>query len=153
MIPLPKSKKGRRLSAVLAAAGLLAVLGCGDPNGAGKTVPVSGKVLFGGQPLKGGVVTYYPGEGNASKLSPQGAIGGDGTPPPSADQAAGTVGAAPVWMPGHPSPTQTCAPVGTEAPAPPVAIDPTYNDAARTPFTVEVVESPQAGAYDLPLKK
>jgi hypothetical protein len=47
----------------------------------GKTVPVSGKVTLGGEPLTAGVVVFTPdaGKGNTSKWTASGVIGKDGT--------------------------------------------------------------------------
>lgn len=142
----------RRLCALLLLAGAAAVAGCGDPNAVGKTVPVSGKVLFGGAPLQGGMVVFHPDQGNTSKFAPQGNVGADGTYTLSTITVTGTVKGAPLGK--YKVTVNTNMPtMGTDAAPKPVAIDPIYNDAARTPLTVEVVEAPQAGAYDLPLKK
>ena len=35
-------------------------LGCGDDSGVGRTVPITGKVTFKGQPVTGGTLTFSP---------------------------------------------------------------------------------------------
>jgi hypothetical protein len=156
-----------RRSGILALAVVgLAALGCGDKSGVGKTEPVSGKVTLDDKPLTTGSVTYHPDEakGNKSEFSPNGSIGEDGTYTLSTSTRTGlATGAPPGWykvtvstmvpmggMGGQPMPQ----PGGKPPPLPkPIPINPKYTDPAHTDLSVEVVESPAAGAYDLKLTK
>jgi hypothetical protein len=145
MVLLSRNHIGRAVAALLACAALAAA-GCGPSE---KLVPVKGKVLWGGQPLASGVVTFVPEDPAAKdKARPMGMLkdgeytlntkGKDGAP--LGKYLVIVSGSAPM--------------TGTDAPAqPPPPIDPKYQDAVNTPLHVEVVESPQSGAYDLNLVK
>ena len=142
------------LASALAGAAML-IAGCGDPNAVGKTVEVKGKVLQGGQPLNGAMVTFVPDEagGNASKFRPTGTTDADGVYTLSTGTSTGTHKGASLGkykatvMPGMP------AIVKDSPPPAPINIDTAYGDPAKSNLPVEVVDSPAAGAYDLNLKK
>jgi hypothetical protein len=119
--------------------GLLAAIGCGGL----KVVPVSGKVTLDKKPLPGVVLSFNPDQakGNAHRISATGRVGGNGQYEIYTDDGTKVrKGAPPGWykvtlltgMPG----------------APAVEVDGKYLDVARTPWSVEVVADPPAGAYD-----
>jgi len=152
-----------RRSGILAlAAVVLAALVCGDKYGVGKTYPVSGKVTLDGKPLTTGSVTYHPDEAKGNKLefSPNGTIGEDGSYTLSTSTRTGlATGAPPGW---YKVTVSTMAPMGGMGGQPggkpaampkPIPINPKYTDPAHTDLSVEVVESPAAGAYDLKLTR
>jgi hypothetical protein len=62
-----------RFAAILSAASLVALVGCGDASRA----TVTGKVTADGQPVTGGSLSFAPVEGNAKPASA--AVGSDGT--------------------------------------------------------------------------
>ena len=142
------------LASALVGAALLAG-GCGDPNAVGKTVDVKGKVAQGGAPLAGAMVTFVPDEtgGNTSKFRPMGTTDADGIYTLTTGTTTGSHKGAPA---GKYKVTVAAGmpPVVKDSPPPaPIAIDPMYGDPAKTNLSVEVVDSPPAGAYDLNLKK
>src|SRR6266542_622279 len=57
-----------------------AALGCGDSSGAGKLVPVVGKITVAGKPLTTGSVSFRPDKtkGNTSQHEPAGDIDAEG---------------------------------------------------------------------------
>jgi hypothetical protein len=128
---------------------LMAMVGCGKPPL--KTIPVSGKVLVGSQPLKTGSINYYPdsSKGNAGKEMAVGSISDAG------EYSLGTgkaVGAVPGWYkvtvtatrPGNPKDEYSI----------PVSLIPErYNAVATTTLSVEVKEGAPTGHYDLKLSK
>jgi hypothetical protein len=121
------------------------VTGCGPA--ALKTVPVSGKVTLKDRPLPGGAVSFAPdaARNNTAGVNPTGAIDLDGTYQVSTD---GKTGAPVGWYkvtvrtqtPGNPT-------------AKPIPIDPRFSDPKKTPLSIEVVENPEPGAYDLKVTK
>ena len=145
-------RSGWRLCVPVVLGAVLAAAGCGDPSGIPKTVQVKGKVMLGGEPLTSGMVSYIPAEGSTSKFRAGGGIGSDGTYTLTTGSATGQK---PGAVPGKYKViiNTNTPPMGTDAPPKPVAIDPVYNDEARTPLSVEVSESAPPGTYDLPLKK
>jgi len=142
---------------------LFAVVGCSDSK-AGKLVPVSGKVTTdGGQPLTVGTVTFLPDEskGNTSKFSPSGMVDSSGSYKLTTDNREG---APPGWykvgvaaqgmsaggMPGG-DPGVVSDPTKTLAKGSPVNAK--YQNPTTSGISIEVVESPAAGAYDLKVGK
>jgi hypothetical protein len=120
---------------------------------------VSGKVTLKNAPLTGGNVTFVPDEskGNKSKFSPGGQIGSDGTFTLTTEGKSGaplgwykvTVFASTPGMGGPATVDPTPGKVAPLNPAGAVHVDPKYQDAAKTPVSLEVVASPGAGAYDV----
>jgi hypothetical protein len=138
-------------------AGALLAAGCGDPNGVGKTVTVTGKVTLDGTALTSGMVTFNPdtASGNTSKFKPFGQIGSDGTYTLTTGTSTGTVKGAPLgkYKVTVSTMTPTMSTDPKAAPPTPVTINAQYLDEAKTPFQLEVSEKAAPGAYDLPLKK
>lgn len=136
--------------AALAAA--LALCGCGD-DGVGKTHPVAGKVLLGGTAIKvkSGYVMFKPDaqKGNPTKFEPTGQIDPDGSyvlytktrrgAPPGWYKVVVTAAGDP------PAPAKG----GKSRPLPGSLVPAKYGQEKTTPLSVEVVASPDAGAYDL----
>lgn len=132
------------------------VLGCGGPAkdayGVGKTVPVSGKVTFATKlPKDAAVGVVFIADGarsGSSNLPSSGGVDEQGNYTLSTGSQAGApVGRYKVrvtaTMPTNPkdpySPTRS-------------VIKEIYSDANTTPLSVEVVENPAPGAYDLTVK-
>jgi hypothetical protein len=143
----------RYVLAAICTLSLVSLAGCG---GGLKRVPVSGTVMLDGRPLDGGLLYFNPdaSKGNTARVSCASRVRGG-----QYDiQTAGIVsadsgpGAPPGWykvtlranVPGQP-------PVFPGQPE--IRVDPKYLDVAKTPLSVEVVESPAPGAYDLKMTK
>jgi hypothetical protein len=133
---------------LLAAVGLVAGAGCGDPSGVGKTIPVAGKVTVGGQALTTGSVSFRPDstKGNQSTFEPAGMIEGDGSYQLKTN---GKPGAPPGWY-------KVIVVAEDEAdstnPTPKSKVNPRYKDLEKT-LSVEVKEGAAPDAYDLKLTK
>ena len=134
--------------------------GCSqDPYGLGKTAPVRGRVLVGDVPLHNGIVTFQPDspKGNHSPHQPSAAITESGT------YELFTVGkgAAPLgWYKVMVSAYELDSDIAKRAKSPGEAgrlakslIHPKYEDLKTTPLSIEVVENPAPGAYDLKLTR
>jgi hypothetical protein len=130
---------------------LLLVAGCGNKTGG--RVPVSGIVEVDGKPLKGGIIYLSPDEskGNAERIGCSAQInnGRFEIQTTGVDSAATGSGAPPGWykvsfrvdmMAGKSKSEKSDS-----------AINPIYLDRKNTPLSIEVVENPKAGAYDLKL--
>jgi len=138
---------------VLVACALLLGAGCSGSKGP-KLVPVSGKVTLNNQPLPGGVVNFHPdsSKGNTGKHHAVGTIDSSGTYKLTTDGKEGA-------PPGHYKVTvATEVPPGAnvkpgEMPPKLPAISTKYKILEQTPLSIEVVESPAAGAYDLKVTK
>jgi hypothetical protein len=144
--------------AFLLICGMITCCGC-KKSDVGKIVPVSGKVTVAAQPLSKGLVRYIPNseKGNSSKYQPAGVIGSDGK---YTLKTEGQEGAPLGW---YKVVISTQVPPGADVPkpakdAPPkegateeVNIDPKYTRANTTDLSIEVVESPSAGQYDVKL--
>ena len=135
---------------------LLTVSGCGDASGVGTTFPVSGTITVNGQPLiaQTAMVLFKPdaARGNVSRLDPAGTLDGEGHYTLS---TAGKTGAPPGWykVVVTATTTETSVPSGKRhaRPRPKSLVAAKYGQATTTALTVEVVESPAPGAYDLKL--
>jgi hypothetical protein len=154
-MPVHRVSVGRWFLASALAGAVFLAAGCGDPNAVGKTLEVKGKVLQGGQPLNGATITFVPDEagGNTSKFRPSGTTDADGMYTLTTGTATGTNKGAP---PGKYKATVSAGMPAIVKDSPPPAmlnIDPMYGDPAKSNLSVEVVDSPPAGAYDLNLKK
>jgi hypothetical protein len=136
----------KRVAGLVLSAAVLAAGGCG---GAGKLDSVSGKVTLDGQSLAGVVVNYIPDtkKGNNTTLGVSGFTDANGSYYLKTSTRNGHTytGAPPGWyrvtvVPGVPGPG-----------AKPVQVPSRYGSPTSSPFQIEVVDSPKAGAYDLPL--
>jgi hypothetical protein len=136
----------------LRAAALLAIalVGCDDSGGSSKLVPVKGKVTLGDQPLTRGSVSFRLQDAPEGGTSPEpyGSIGSDGTYTLFTKQKEG----APIgkyWV----IVESTEAPTEGATVTPKSLINPRYADPEAKLLTVEVVEKPEPGQYDLRLVK
>jgi hypothetical protein len=146
---------------LLAACGLTwLTTGCdSDPYNLGKSAVVRGRVMVGDAPLHTGIVTFQPdaSKGNSSHHQPTAPISDKGT------YELFTVGkgAAPLgWYKVMVSAYELDADIAKRARTPGeegrVArslINRKYEDLKTTPLSIEVVEKPAPGAYDLKLTK
>jgi hypothetical protein len=137
-----RARPRRALLATLCALGLVYLAGCGGAEF--KKVPVSGTVTLDGKPFSGGVLHFYPdtAKGNTVRADCLGPVrdgkfnllttavrdrdSGDGAP----------VGWYKVYL-------------DTTVPGAPENIHPRFTSPEKTPVSVEVVESPAPGAYDI----
>jgi hypothetical protein len=130
--------------------------GCGDDSGVGKTYPVAGKVMIGNVPLtaRSTIVLFKPdaSRGNSSSFEPSGTVDADGY---YTLQTRGKRGARPGWYkvivtahddspPSHPKTPQ-------HRPAARSLVPAKYGLAKTSDLSIEVVENPAPGAYDLKL--
>jgi hypothetical protein len=148
----------RRQGALLPFALLSGILamGCGDESGVGKTFPVTGTITLDGQPLvaKTTVVLFKPdgARGNASAFEPTGTVDGQGR---YTLFTKGKKGAPPGWYKvavtahegrsEHPKGTLRHRPVAH------AVIPGKYGQPEISDLSIEVVENPPPGAYDLRL--
>jgi hypothetical protein len=144
-----------RPSALLCIVSVLSVPGCGKENV--RLVPVKGKVTLDGKPFTKGTVMLVPQEKNAPKGMVQGKIDDTGMYEVLWDDRPG---AAPgrytvCVMPEFPK----VATVGPDPKAVPtkalysVPFNRMYIRPDTSPLSIEVVDSPQPGAYDVKLTK
>jgi hypothetical protein len=129
---------------------LLAAAGCGDPDGIGDTLPVSGRVIIDKTAAPTGVVTFIPDEsrGNHLKAAAVGTVV-QGEFSLTTQSASGSRPGAPAGW--YKVTVATVAPPGAATPAGtrPMrgpAVAPRYATSATTPILVEVKEN---GTYDL----
>jgi hypothetical protein len=140
---------------ILAAACLSAwAAGCGgDDSGVGTTYPVAGQVTLDNVPLKAevGNVLFKPdrSKGNDSAFEPVGKIDPEGNYTLSTN---GKAGAPPGWykviVTAHDGKLNRNP---NRPPTPTALVPPQYGTPETTDLSVEVVESPGTGAYDLKL--
>jgi hypothetical protein len=131
-------------------------MGCADESGVGKTFPVTGTITLDGQPLvaKTTVVLFKPDadKGNASAFDPTGTVDGQGQ---YTLLTKGKKGAPPGWYKiavtahegrsEHPKGTLRHRPVAR------AVIPGRYGQPETSDLSIEVVENPSPGAYDLKL--
>jgi hypothetical protein len=143
----------RRIWLVLCVGGLVWTLpGC-HPAGK-KLVPVTGKVILDGQPWTIGDVGFFPDadKGNTNQQASVGVIAADGV---YQLLTAGKRGAPPGWYKvvvwATNDPAAAGNPWGTDGKPRPInwLIDAKYTNKDTTTLTVEVVENPLPGQYDL----
>ena len=146
----------RVLSLAIIFAVISGVSGCGG-MGSEKVVPVTGRVMVDGMPMSQGTVTFMPDEskGNKTQLTPGGMIDGSGNYKLMTGDREGAppgwyrVGVSPMGMSmGGGMPTQS-DPTKLEKSGP----NKKYQLPSTSGISIEVVESPAAGAYDLKLTK
>ncbi|HZY84510.1 MAG TPA: hypothetical protein VFE78_06750 [Gemmataceae bacterium] len=133
--------------------------GCGDASGVGRTFPVAGKVLLNNAPFtaKNTVILFKPdaARGNTSPFEPSGTVDAEGN---YSLTTRGKNGAPAGWYkvvvtareeaePVHPKGPQRHRPVSKSL------LPAKYGQAQTTDLSIEVVEKPAAGAYDLKLSR
>ncbi|MDB5307617.1 MAG: hypothetical protein JWO38_1819 [Gemmataceae bacterium] len=135
-------RRGHLVLAIVFGFGLLPLVGCGT-----KRVPVTGAVTLDGKPLSGGVLTFCPNEskGNMARISCPGPVkGGTFTLMTNAVTQSETGAGVPLgWykvilvtdLPGQPK----------------LDVHRRFTRVETTPLELEVVETPQPGAYDIQL--
>lgn len=144
----------RWASFLVAALGVGALLGCGEP--AEKFLPVAGQVTLDGQPLLAGSVSFQPdaSRGNTSLHIPIGQIDAAGH---YELVTVGRKGAPPGWYRALVFYTEndqpSTDPNRRHAARPQSLIHRKYNAAASTDLFIEVVDKPVAGAYDLQVSR
>jgi hypothetical protein len=137
---------GRVLAVSLGLWGLLTAAGCGGP----RLVPVSGVVTLDGKPLSHAVVSFNADatKGNTATVSCVGRLNEQGQyqlKTMAVKKSDSGEGAPLGWykvtlltgLPGEPE----------------ITVNPKYLDPSKTPLSVEVVENPAPGQYDLKLTK
>jgi hypothetical protein len=143
-----------RVIVLLLAVPLLALGGC---SGVGKLDSVSGKVTLDGKPLAGVSVNFIPDaqKGNKTELGVSGTTDSEGNYHlQTITRVRSTTydGAPPGWYKVTIRPTLGESPEGTAGPKGKASRVPVkYQNPDQTPFHIEVVDAPQAGAYDLNL--
>jgi hypothetical protein len=150
---------GRVRCLALLPCGLLLAAGCGDASGVGPTFPVAGKVTLNNTPLtaQNTVILCKPdaAKGNKSPFEPSGTVDAEGN---YTLTTRGKSGAPPGWYkvvvtardeaaPAHPKGPQRHRPVARSL------LPARYGQAQTTDLSIEVVERPAPGAYDLKLSK
>lgn len=127
------------------------VMGCGN-GGEGKLVPVRGRVMLGDKPLTTGVVIFRPdaARGNTSRQEPRGQIDAEGGYKLKTAQSDGAV---PGWYKIGIIASQPSVDPKNPYAYPKSLIPRIYNDPERSGLTVEVVEKPNPGAYDVTISK
>ena len=135
---------------VLILVGLLFCLGCGDdPNNPRSLVPVGGKVTLDGKPLTKAVVTFVPQAGNPIKVNPTGALDETGSYQLVTSGIAGAPrGAFKACVALSPADEDNIRKKGLKLG---FTIDPKYRSPDTTPFSIQVENGAQPGAYDLNL--
>jgi hypothetical protein len=123
--------------------------GCGDPSDVGRMVPVVGKVTASGKPVKAGSVSFRPdkSKGNTSAHEPYGEIDADGNYKLYTGKKEGAPAG---WyrvavFAGEP------VEAGNRSGQAKWYANPKYAAAESSGLTIEVVEQPAPGAYDLKL--
>lgn len=144
------------LAALVAA---ISVSGCGDASGVGRTVPVTGRLTLDGIPItaKTTIVLFQPdaSKGNTSPFEATGTVDAKGN---YTLNTKGKIGAPPGWYkvavsarddasPVHPKDAKGQRPVAHSL------LPSKYGLAKSSGLSIEVVETPAAGAYDLKLSK
>jgi hypothetical protein len=144
-------RQARLVLFAVGAFGILSLAGCGP-----KRVPASGSVDLDGKPLEGGILYFNPdtSKGNNARVSCSSPVknGKFELQTAGVERSDSGPGVPLGWYkvsvrvntPGEP-------PI---FPGPVIAnIDPVYLDPEKTPVSIEVVENPAPGQYDIKLKK
>jgi hypothetical protein len=123
--------------------GLVAVAGCGR-----KHVEVTGTATADGKALTNATIFFAPDKDNPLKTIPKGTVDENGTYHLTTE---GRAGAALGWYKVY---VGFEGPKGKEGKAlPPIPVNPKYLSAAASSLSLEIVENPQPGAYDLKMTK
>jgi hypothetical protein len=145
----------RRHALLLLGFGLAWAAGCSNDEQE-RLYPVSGKVVFDGQPLTIGAVSFRPdsSRGNTSQHVPTGHIDAEGNYKLTTTNRAGAPAGWYKVMVIAQNLGEDGGSTKSGAPAGPRSLVPErYLDPQQTPLSVEVVQKPGAGAYDLNLSK
>jgi hypothetical protein len=140
------------LAMLLFGTGVIFLSGCGKDTAGPKLAPVSGRVTVDANPISIGSVTFHPdkAKGNASDLTPTASIQMDGTYKLT---SGGKEGAPLGWYKVTVSPNGMPSTMPTDGKMPPAPnINQRYQK-SETGMSIEVVENPPAGAYDLKLSR
>jgi predicted small secreted protein len=130
--------------------------GCSDASGVGRTVPVTGKVILQDAPLtaKTTIVLFKPdaSRGNTSPFEPTGTVDADGN---YTLATKGKNGAPPGWYKVIVTAREEAASVQPKNPkyAARSLLPAKYGRAETSGLSIEVVENPALGVYDLKLSK
>jgi hypothetical protein len=151
----PRIKRALPAASFLAA---LLVLGCFDNSGVGKTVPVKGRVTINDEPLsaESATVLFKPdkSKGNASPFEPTGKVEKDGS---YSLVTKGKRGAPPGWYRVIVTATDSRPEPAKDPkrghPHPRSLVPAKYGQEKTSNLSIEVVESPAQGSYDLKLNK
>jgi hypothetical protein len=148
--------RAARPAPVCVLAALVLAAGCG---GIGKTYPVVGQVTIDGEPLvaRSAAVMLVPNRarGNTTPYEPGGTVDSSGR---YTVYTQGQRGAPPGWYKvvvtaiAEPPAASAKGPL-THRPTATSLVPAPYGQAATTPLEIEVVASPDTGAYDLKLKR
>jgi hypothetical protein len=130
--------------------------GCGDDSGIGPTFPVAGKVTINNAPLtaKSTIVLFKPdaSRGNTSPFEPAGTVDADGS---YSLKTKGKNGAPPGWYKVVVTAREESPPVHPQnprhRPATKSLVPAKYGLEKTSDLSIEVVENPGLGAYDLKL--
>jgi hypothetical protein len=134
----------------------MAASGCGDASGVGRTVPVMGKVTLNDVPFtaKTTVILFKPdaSKGNTSPFEPVGTVDAEGN---YTLTTKGKNGAPPGWYKVVVTAREEAAPVQPKTPKQHARslLPAKYGRAETSGLSIEVVENPAPGAYDLKLSK
>jgi hypothetical protein len=119
-------------------------------------VPASGKVELDGKPLEGGILYFNPdvSKGNNARVSCTSPVknGQFELRTAGIERSDSGPGVPPGWYKVSVRVNQAGEPPRFPGPAV-VDIDPIYLDEDKTPVSIEVVENPAPGAYDIAFKK
>jgi hypothetical protein len=140
------SQFGRALSYLLGSLGLLTLAGCGGL----KLYPVSGTVTLDGQPLSQSTVSFNPdtSKGNNHTVSCVGRLDGQGGFKLQTIAVRGSEGG-----PGAPLGWYKVTLLTGLPGDPEIKVKPIYLDPNKSPISIEVVEKPEPGRYDLKFTK
>jgi hypothetical protein len=121
---------------------VLVLSGCGD--GLGKLYPVSGTVTLDGEPLKNAQISFVPDtdKGNKTPASAVGRVTNGSYTLTTKDSPGAPAGSYKVMINTH----------YPGAPEDSVSLPRGYADPGKSGLTMEVVENPAPGAYDIKLK-
>jgi hypothetical protein len=152
----PRCPERQPLLAAIPLLAALLALGCGDDSGVGRTFPVTGSITLDDQPLvaKSTVVLFKPdgAKGNASEFEPTGTVDGQGR---YALFTKGKKGAPPGWykvtVTAHEGRSEHPKGKGPHRPVARVLVPGKYGQPELSDLSIEVVENPPPGAYDLRL--
>jgi hypothetical protein len=145
------SRRARTGLVVLCAVCTLVGTGCGP-----KRVPAGGKVELDGKPLEGGILYFNPdtSKGNTARIMGSSPVknGHFDLRTDGIERSDGGPGIPLGWYKVSVRVNQAGEPPRFPGPAV-VDIDPIYLSHEKTPISIEIVENPAEGAYDIAFKK
>jgi hypothetical protein len=142
-----KNSWSRKLSFLMLSICVGLSIGCGSESV--KLVPASGRVTVNGKPLTAGTVTFRPdkSKGNTFGGEPMGELNSEGVYTIETNGKPGApLGSYKVTIMSSGPTTEDNTKVKAQS-----LVNMTYFHADTTPLTIEVVQQPAAGAYDLKL--